>query len=371
MADIMKVQEFVIIFLISIPLFGDNNCPELTEHVTQYINDFDRLKKVEPDRDFYQTHLDKFRRFSLEIQNSNCEQRDSLFMELIHNFAEFICLPQGDLERYRLLLIRSMEIIKKYTKEIERKLVAKGESIDIVRNIWYARIDQIETRLSWLNNDYANLKIYIDKHEPFREMIRVMSKSSGSLLPVKIHFLAPKDIEKDELKRRRLAYISNNFEFVLSSYKPTVGFYFQIPLLPLSSQQNPTPDQTYAITFDDRNRFRIHNFHSEEQNSLVIPDFPYWEYIEEVPINFTKIEFPDNLKIEVYDNIGNKVDKSTTSFFVYLESNHGNIIYLPVDEKGESDYEIVMKSKGDPKLWLNTIATLGLIGILFVIQISI
>ena len=282
-------------------------------------------------------------------------------MELLHHFAEFMSKRQGDLERYRLLLTSSKERMVRYSKTRERELKKEGKSLDKIRG-WIKRKDRIDQELRKLDNEYATLKVYISRDTPFSEMTRIMSTASGSLQPVRIHFRAPQDITINDFYRRRLAYLSNTFDMVLSSYDPSRGFYFEIPFLPISSIQEPYPDETYAITFDGSIRFRIHNFNIKKQDSLVVPSNPAWRYEEKVPENYTKIELPNNLDFEIYDrSIASFIDKTT---LVYVESDQAKTLYLPVDEEGTNNYEIVMKSKNKINLcWLTGISTLIMLGV--------
>ncbi len=357
----MNVKNLLVVLMTLNILNGSDLCTELSDQIKTYVDALEQLKNEEPDRELYESHLDRMKKYSLTIQDSECQQSDSLLVELLHHFAEFMSKPQGDLEQYSLLLTSCKERMVRYSKTRESELKKEGRSLDYLRD-WIRRKDRIDQELRKLDNKYATLKVYISRATPFTEMTRVMSRASGSLKPVKIHFRAPEDIVKEDINRRRISYLTKTFDMVLSSYDPDTGFYFEIPFLPISSNQDPFPDETYAITFDGRVRYRIHNFHIMQQDILVVPSNPEWVYIEEVPENYTKIELPNNLDFEVWDrSIASFVDKTT---LVYVESDQAKTLYLPVDEEGTNNHEIVIKSKKKINLgWLTGISTLIMLGV--------
>jgi len=362
--------SLLIYILVLYPLFGQSLCENTRIEIDQYISHLEDVKEEWPNRDFYNHERNQYSQILDKLFNSDCNKmdKDSLQIEIMEYFAEDILKPQGVLETYHTFLNDCSSLMSKYVKMVEKKLTMAGQSLDYLRNTWYSRLENLNSRLEEVDLEYASFKIYINREHPFKEMTRIFVKNRMEKTPVKIHFKAPEDVEMEEYKKRRLDYISNNFDFVLSSYNKYRGFYFELPYLPLSTIGYPKPDQTYAVTFNEQNRFRIHNFSALMQDSLVLPMFDNWEYVEAVSPQYIKLDFPANLRVSVYDEELMSIIQQSS--ILKIEKEDGtNTVYIPANQE-INQKSLIIKQRNRVFTWVGRVILITLTGSLLFFTIG-
>lgn len=326
----MKLLILIIALIPALPIRGAVDCQTVGVNIEQYIQKLNLAKEDSPDSSKYMRYTEQFIRLSNTLDLSDCDvfNRDSMKIELTLWFAEYCAKQQGDLEQYAIYL----ESVKNLSNEVidSLKQDEKVENSDRIRQMNF-NLEDVDSRRHDLDLNYKSLKIIIADQEPFMEMTSVESEASGELRPVMIHFRPPRDVYQDDLKTRRLLYLSSNFKMILTSYSAAEGFYFEIPFVPLSTNLRPMPEDTYAITFDNRARYRLQTFCSEEQDSLEIATLSTWVYKSLVPENFVKIEIPGNLQYTIFDSrLNQEIPKSN---FVIVPDKNSETIYLPNDAR--------------------------------------
>lgn len=344
MAFVLKA--LFILAIIATSLVAEENCDILKREIEDFTSEIEALKDREPDAGFYQKlDLDYFN-FSSRIRASSCSnQIDSLRMMLMLYYSEFVVKPQGDLERYRILMNQCQKLMETEVQLLGAKLDAIGESRDEIRIKWAPRLDHIRGALAEIDRNYKpmTVKIVRDNGEIFTEMTSVLAYDGKDYHPVQVHFRAPKDIYSDDVKRRRLEYLSSRYALILTSYNSQDGFFFDIPLVPVSNNMRTRPEDTYAITFNQDLRYRVNNFNLVNQDTLNIEPNKNWTFRSLVPTSYTKIKIPTNLDYYIYDRNQNIiVDKD---FFTVVSARETSNLYLPNDP--DLNYELRLQSKSN------------------------
>lgn len=339
----MKIL-FVLIFLFCVASFPMDNCQALHSEVDAYVNQMDKLKDVNPEKSFYNLHRQEYSSLSKKILLADCgESTDSLRMMLMMYYAEFIVKPQGDLESYQVLITQCRNLLVQYRDKLRERLIAQNQSLDIIQQDWQPNIDFLSSNIDDLELNYKPMTIFIQRksNELFNEMTTVLSVTNEQANPVKVHFRPPLDVLENNVKKRRLTFLSSQYELVLKSYDQEKGFYFDIPLVPLSSKVRVKPEETYAITFDQEVRYRLLNFNSLKQDSLTITALDNWVFRSIVPDNFCKIQIPAKLNFYIYDR--QQQAKIENDVFTIVKDDQFTNIYLPVNP--DQRYEIRLQSK--------------------------
>lgn len=354
-----KIIITLSLFVPAIFAFGATQCQDLTNEIEQYSTDLFEYRQKEPDREFYLDQLKTYREFIERIQSQNCPQRDSLIMEIQWRFAVRISRQQGDLELFKGLMENSVKLMQHHVDSLEVALKEAGKSLDELRDM-QKRINDIKSQLQTLKTDYADLTVIMPEH--FDKMTKVVRTVRGNDYQVQIHFRAPADVYNDDLKRRRLEYLSETFDMVLDSYDPTIGFYFKIPMVPLSSRT--AGEQTYAITFDEKVRFRIQNFSYQKRDTLYIKPLPNWKFVNNITGDYAKVQIPPNLNLQVYDKQNARwiYDLKESTEFIYIEADSGDALYLPVQDEQLTSYELVFQERKETSKWITyTTRALGVV----------
>jgi hypothetical protein len=342
--------------------FPQDNCTVLNDRINSFINDMEASETNEPDINHYLAFKNLYTEHVIKIKKMDCPQSDSLEIEIMYFYALFIVKPQGDLERFKNLFENCSILIEGHKNRLLENVYPDKRNInDEIRKKWLPRKTKIQNNLDELNNSYANLNIYLHTEPPLKEMTKVFTLMDGVKSPVKIHFRPPEEIMNDDVMKRRLAFLSNDYEMILTDYDNSHGFYFSIPLVPLSQNEEPDPNQTYAITFDEKARYRLQEFNAETQSSLYIQALPDWVFQEIIPENYSKIVIPKNIEFDIIDKLtGDNLSKSS---FTIIEFGDETVFYLPILKTGSDN--IGIRFKDDSKYWfwvMTMMSTLIILG---------
>jgi len=354
----MKIS-FTLLFLIAIASYSMDDCTALRAEADAYVVRIEKLKAVNPDRVFYNLHRQEYYSLSKKLMKSDCtELADSLRMQLMMYYAEFIVKPQGDLETYQIQIIQCRNLMIQYRDKLKKSLISQNRSLDLIKQDWQPNIDFLSSNLEDLELNYKPMSIFIERSsgEPFDEMTTILTINDEQASPVKVHFRPPKDVQENDLKRRRLKFLSSQYELVLKSYDHKKGFYFDIPLVPLSNKGMAKPEETYAVTFDQKVRYRLPNFNTWKQDSLTITALNNWVFRSIVPNNFCKIQIPSNLNFYIYDR--QQQTKIENDMFTIVKDSEMTNIYIPVNP--ELRYEIRLQSK-NPHNMLFILTTISIL----------
>lgn len=338
----MRIIATLIFVMVTLAVAKDD-CSGIKSETDAFVSRIEKLKDEEPDKDFYRTQREQYQRLTMKLLNAECTgYADSLRMRLIMYYAEFIVKPQGDLENYQTQIIQCKNMMERYRDELKKNLISQNLSLDVIRDDWQPTIDFLSSSLEDLDGNYKPMTIFINRQngKPFTEMTTVLSQAGKQTKPVEVHFRPPKDVMENDVKRRRLMFLSSQYELVLKSYDEKKGFYFDIPLVPLSSRIRVKPEETYAITFDQKVRYRVLNFNSAKQDSLTIMGMANWVYQSIVPTTYSKIQIPANMSFYIYD-IQQQV-KIDNDIFTIVRSPETTNIYLP--NNPELQYELRLQA---------------------------
>ena len=343
----MKI--LIILTFFSSLLLGENTCRSLKLNLDEFTTQIESLKDWEPDPVFYKDLDNQYYDLTANVKSNICAvQTDSLRLMLMLYYSEFVVKPQGDLERYQILLRQVQKLMVVYIEELGEKLDLLGQSRDVIRLNWSPRLQYISEALDEIDRNYKPMTVKILRHDnrTFTEMTKVLTYDGNDYAPVQVHFRPPKDISSDNMKRRRLMYLSSKYELVLTSYNAADGFYFDIPLVPLSNKMRTRPEDTYAITFNQNLRHRINKFNQVKQDTIrIVPD-ENWVFRSVVPSTYSKIQIPSKLNYYIYDKNQNIVlDKS---LFTVVDDGNISNLYLPNDP--DLNYELRLQSKNNGSL---------------------
>mgnify|MGYP003964201077 FL=1 len=354
----MKIL-FVILFLIATATFSQENCIGLIAEADSYVGRIEKLKILQPEKAFYNLQRQEYYSLSKKLMLSECtELADSLRMRLMMYYAEFIAKPQGDLETYQNQITQCRNLMMQHRDNLIERLIEQNLSLDVINTEWQPDIDFLSSKLDELERNYRPLTIFIERSsgEPFSEMTTILTSNDAEVSPVKVHFRAPEDVLENDLKRRRLLYLSSQYELVLKSYDHQKGFYFDIPLVPLSNKVRVRPEKTYAVTFDQKVRYRLLNFHSAKQDSLTITALSNWIFRSIVPNNYCKVQIPSNLNFYVYDL--QQQAKIDNDLFTIVNDSEMTNIYLPVNPDLRYELRIQSRKQRNYLFLLTTISIL-------------
>ena len=343
------MRVIIILVFFSSFLFGENTCGSLKVNLDEFTTQIESLKNREPDPSFYDGLDNQYYDLTANLKSNICaEQTDSLRLMLMLYYSEFVVKSQGDLERYQILLRQVHKLMVVYIEELGEKLDLLGESRDEIRENWSPRLQYISEALDQIDRNYKPMTVKILRRDNriFTEMTKVLTYDGKDYAPVQVHFRPPKDIFSDDIKRRRLMYLTSKYELVLTSYNTVDGFYFDIPLVPLSNKMRIRPEDTYAITFNQNLRYRINKFNQVNQDTLMIEPDENWVFRSLVPTTFSKIQIPSKLNYYIYDKNQNIVlDKS---LFTVVDGGDTSNLYLPNDP--DLNYELRLQSKKNGRL---------------------
>lgn len=262
---------------------------------------------------------------SLETALTGCKEQFQEEELMEFNYLENIldlCKRQGDIEGQ----VKYLTLLGKHPEGNEKEEDTDYERERIIR-------------------EYGSLHIRFKDNKILTDMA-TLQKSSGEA--VTINILHPKNVwssaepEDREEKVNRLNYISNQsqdgkLKVYFDSYKDGF-FYFALPYVPYLEQSNSS-DDWYAITFDDKKRYRI-NFTRPRSNQppkpLIIQPEEGWRLEVSTPEKWVKLTF-DNPKIRIKfeDRQTGELNKND---YIKIVKESSVDFYLPSDRQIDIEY---------------------------------
>jgi len=276
-------------------------------------------------------------KISLETALTGCKEQFQEEELMEFNYLENIldlCKRQGDIEGQ----VKYLTLLGKHPEGNEEDEDTNYEKERIIR-------------------EYGSLHIRFKNNKVLTDMA-TLQKSSGEA--VTINILHPKNVwssakPKDREERvNRLNYISNQsrdgkLKVYFDSYKDGF-FYFALPYVPYLEQSNSS-DDWYAITFDDKKRYRINFTHprsNQPPEPLIIQPEEGWRLEVSTPEKWVKLSFENpEIRLKFFDRKEKPLNETE-----YLKIVKGNKVdyYIPSDRH----IKIVYPSRGDA-IW-NTIS---------------
>jgi len=269
---------------------------------------------------------------SLETALTGCKEQFQEEELMEFNYLENIldlCKRQGDIEGQ----VKYLTLLGKHPEGNEEDEDTNYEKERIIR-------------------EYGSLHIRFKNNKVLTDMA-TLQKSSGEA--VTINILHPKNVwssakPKDREERvNRLNYISNQsrdgkLKVYFDSYKDGF-FYFALPYVPYLEQSNSS-DDWYAITFDDKKRYRINFTHprsNQPPEPLIIQPEEGWRLEVSTPEKWVKLTF-DNPKIglKFKDRQTGKMNKND---YIKIVKESSVDFYLPSDRQIDIEYESKLDSR--------------------------
>ena len=212
-------------------------------------------------------------------------------------------------------------------------------------------IDLEEEGAEWdkkiITKNYGTLRVKLDLEDDMtgmKEMAVLKSKiGKNKYRPIDMRFDYPENaIHRETLKVqsiRRLEFLQleisrGNLEFNFDGYdRDSKPFYFEIPYVPLL-RKSKNPSQWYAITFDNKKRYRIN--YNVPDVSLTIKPEENWVLINQLPEKWIKLTFDKSLKNIEFRNIDeNRVLKQSLDDYIKIDRGDDVDYYLPSNQRIE------------------------------------
>ncbi len=200
-----------------------------------------------------------------------------------------------------------------------------------------------------LTKHYGTLRVKLDLGDEMRgmkEMAVLKSKiGKNKHRPIDIRFDYPENaIAKKKFKAqsiRRLEFLQleisrGNLKFNFDGYdRDSKSFYFEIPYVPLL-KKSKLPSQWYAITFDNKKRYRI-NYNVPDVTLTIKPE-ENWVLINELPEKWIKLTFDKSLKNIEFKNIDeNRVLRQSQDDYIKIDRGDDFDYYLPSNQRIKID----------------------------------
>ena len=197
-----------------------------------------------------------------------------------------------------------------------------------------------------ITKHYGTLRVKLDSEDEMtgmKEMAVLKSKIENELRPINIRFDYPENAIHSKILKaqsiRRLEFLQleiarGNLECNFDGYdKDNNSFYFEIPYVPLL-RKSKNPSQWYAITFDNKKRYRI-NYNVPDVTLTIKPE-ENWVLINQLPEKWIKLTFDKSLKNIEFRNIDeNRVLKKSLDDYIRIPRGDDVDYYLPSNQRIE------------------------------------
>jgi len=325
-------------YIIFIPffLYGQNSCSEFKEELDKWALNLKNSTDIISYNDYKESNIEFKKMFKLI--NDNCANKlniNRLKVSLLYYFSIFASLKQGDLESYSNNLETAVELDKNIKDDPNF-----NNNVD-----WFidyrTNFRDLEDRLSELEHEYLDLRVYIknrmqSKKNKSNKITKIIDKNSKNT--VKLSITPPPDL----LNHPRIKYLNKtlqNQEFILDQFDGedyNNGFYFSIKFLPVKASEEDI-EATYSITFDEKFRFHIPTFSTDDEDvnyfPITIPKQITWEYEESLPSRYIKLIIPQHkrkLGWTIYDDTGSPFTKNNISntglIFINNQTENNEIV---------------------------------------------
>ena len=234
------------------------------------------------------------------------------------------------------------------------------------------KYSDVEGLIAHIKYNYGPLRIRFE--EEVLEEMATLKTSTGK--EMNVHFLPPPDAWRQEKPQnrverlKRLDYLheqslAGDLKVFFDSYDVEVEyFYFELPYVPYLEQSNNTEDW-YAITFDNKKRYRTNfsrpNARNQVAMPLIIKPEVGWILETSIPEKWVKLTFPKTKGRIKFEDSQTEA-RLTPGEYIEIQSDLGMVdYYLPSDR----NINIIFSEKGHS---LNTYLSKFLYsGIIFVI----
>jgi len=255
------------------------------------------------------------------------------------------CADEFTEDEERYILEHLVEVCKKVS-DFKQYFSYRDELSQLIEDsneTNYLEYASVEWDEKTINKHYGTLRVKLDLEggmTGMKEMAVLKSKIGGEIHPIKIRFEYPENaIYSKKLKNqsmRRLEFLQleiarGNLELNFDAYDHADNsFYFEIPYIPLL-KASKNPSQWYAITFDNKKRYRI-NYN--------IPDIPLtikpeenWVLLNRLPEKWIKLTFDKSLQnVEFRSVIENRILKYSRGDYIKIDQGEYIDYYLPSDQ---------------------------------------
>ncbi len=254
--------------------------------------------------------------------------------------GEFTDKEERYILEYLIDICKKVSDFKQYFTYRDELLELMGESNNA--------INSEEESVEWVEKTimkyYGTLRVKLDSEDEMtgmKEMAVLKSKIENELRPINIRFDYPENaIYNKKLKAqsiRRLEFLQleiarGNLECNFDGYdRKNNSFYFEIPYVPLL-KKSKKPSQWYAITFDNKKRYRIN--YNVPDVALTIKPEENWVLINQLPKKWIKLTFDKSLKNIEFINIDeNRVLKQSLDDYIKIDRGDDVDYYLPSNQR--------------------------------------
>ena len=250
--------------------------------------------------------------------------------------------------------INILEYLKEICKRVsdfKQYFTYRDELLQLMEDRTNA-IDLEEESAEWeektIMKHYGPLRVKLDSEDEMtgmKEMAVLKSKIENELRPIDIRFDYPENAIHSKILKaqsiRRLEFLQleisrGNLKFNFDGYdRDSKSFYFEIPYVPLL-KKSKNPSQWYAITFDNKKRYRI-NYNVPDVTLTIKPE-ENWVLINELPEKWIKLTFDKSLKNIEFKNIDeNRVLRQSQDDYIKIDRGDDIDYYLPSNQRIKID----------------------------------
>ncbi|HIB35214.1 MAG TPA: hypothetical protein EYO26_02085 [Dehalococcoidia bacterium] len=390
------IHIFILFFLINSSMIFAGECRERERHnnslkcieIANYIHVFNlAMRDQKEPTDDYPEYKKEMECLIRELINSYCESdiQDSIRIDLQYYYAINSSSIQGDLEYYGNILSNSKLLLENEVKEILKQKGIIDDPEEIIRLDarilhYEARSKEINDKLQSLEDDYANIELFLDspdaRDDKYTEMVQVVHKDSGKPVTIKIN--APPDMYINPEYFQRIKYLQEfRIKFELTSYDSVRGFYCKIPLVPINlgkSVSTIEPQDTYTVSFSGGKRDRFEFFRDDRDRTLsevpIIKPSPDWMVNETIPEDWAKMQIPKNLtwwynlkgndktiaRIARYNHKNDKYDRFTQDDnILIIDRGEYFALYQKLHQgRKKMDYDLIISSE-EEHTWMRVL----------------
>jgi len=248
-------------------------------------------------------------------------------------------------------ILEHLKEICKRVSDFKQYFTYRDELLQLMEDSTNA-IDLEEESAEWeektITKHYGTLRVKLDSEDEMtgmKEMAVLKSKIENELRPINIRFDYPENAIHSKILKaqsiRRLEFLQleisrGNLQCNFDGYdRDSKSFYFEIPYVPLL-RKSKNPSQWYAITFDNKKRYRIN--YNVPDVALTIKPEANWVLINQLPEKWIKLTFDKSLKNIEFKNIDeNRVLRQSQDDYIKIDRGDDIDYYLPSNQRIKID----------------------------------